>query len=124
MGRPAHKPTEEGKRTAKALAAYGIPQDEIAEVLGICPHTLRKHYSEVLRGAATEANAKVAENLFRTATGAGRESVTAGIFWLKTRAGWRERDKDDRQGGNAGTLTIRWEDDRDRPTVSTEGGSE
>ncbi len=37
-----------------------------------------------------KANAKVAENLYRKATGEGRESVTAAIFWLKTRAGWKE----------------------------------
>jgi hypothetical protein len=37
-----------------------------------------------------KANAKVAENLFRKATGEGRESVTAAIFWLKTRARWKE----------------------------------
>jgi hypothetical protein len=30
------------------------------------------------------------ENLFRRATGEGRESETAAIFWLKTRARWRE----------------------------------
>src|SRR4051795_8852384 len=28
--------------------------------------------------------------LFRIATGSGREAVTAAIFWLKVRAGWRE----------------------------------
>ncbi|HEV7253715.1 MAG TPA: hypothetical protein VGN97_11575, partial [Mesorhizobium sp.] len=32
----------------------------------------------------------VAENLFRKATGEGREAVTAAIFWLKTRARWKE----------------------------------
>ena len=38
----------------------------------------------------TKANARVAENLYRKATGEGREAVTAAIFWLKTRAGWKE----------------------------------
>jgi hypothetical protein len=32
----------------------------------------------------------VAENLYRKATGEGREAVIAAIFWLKTRAGWKE----------------------------------
>jgi hypothetical protein len=27
---------------------------------------------------------------YRKATGDGREAVTAAIFWLKTRAGWKE----------------------------------
>jgi hypothetical protein len=40
--------------------------------------------------AAIKANAKAAKSLFRRATGEGRESVVAAIFWLKTRAGWWE----------------------------------
>ncbi len=32
----------------------------------------------------------MAENLYRKATGDGREAVTAAIFWLKTRARWKE----------------------------------
>jgi hypothetical protein len=28
--------------------------------------------------------------VYRKATGEGRESVTAAIFWLKTRARWKE----------------------------------
>jgi hypothetical protein len=34
-----------------------------------------------------KASAKVAGNLYRIATGSGREAVTAAIFWLKVRAG-------------------------------------
>ena len=41
-------------------------------------------------GAHVKANARVAENLYRKATGEGREAVTAAIFWLKTRARWTE----------------------------------
>ena len=36
------------------------------------------------RAGAIKANARVAESLFRKATGEGRESVIAAIFWLKT----------------------------------------
>jgi hypothetical protein len=32
----------------------------------------------------------MAENLFDKALGDGSQSVTAAIFWLKTRGGWRE----------------------------------
>ncbi len=44
------------------------------------------------RGGASKskANVRAAENLYRKATGDGREAVTAAIFWLKTRAGWKE----------------------------------
>lgn len=76
------------------MASYGIPQADIADVLGIDPKTLRKHYERELAIAATKANALVAQSLFAKAT--SKEitgpSVTAAIFWLKARAGWRTSD--------------------------------
>lgn len=43
-----------------------------------------------LENGAIKANAQVAESHYRKATGQGREAVTTAIFWLKTRARWRE----------------------------------
>ncbi|MCB1470379.1 MAG: hypothetical protein KDK08_25245 [Rhizobiaceae bacterium] len=90
MGRPRHEPDANQRRQVETLAGYGIPEHEIANLIGIDPKTLRRHYREELTHGHTKANAKVAENLFRKATGEGRESVTAAIFWLKTRARWKE----------------------------------
>jgi hypothetical protein len=59
-------------------------------MIGIDAKTLRKHYRQELDHGHTKANAKVAENLYRKATGEGREAVIAAIFWLKTRARWKE----------------------------------
>jgi hypothetical protein len=53
----------------------------------IDPKTLRKHYREELNLGETEANAQVAGFLFNAAKNG---NVTAQIFWLKTRAKWRE----------------------------------
>jgi len=72
------------------MAGYGVPEADIAGVLGVDPKTLRKHYRSELDHGHVKANAKVAENLYRKATGDGREAVIAAIFWLKTRAGWKE----------------------------------
>ena len=66
-------------------------ESEIAAMVGVDPKTLRKHYRHELDHGHAKANAKVAENLFRKATGDGKESVTAAIFWLKARANWKER---------------------------------
>lgn len=90
MGRRAHKPDERGRRQVGALAAYGIPELDIARVVGIDPKTLRKHYREELDTGGIKATAKVAEFLFRKATTEGHQCVTAAIFWMKTRGGWRE----------------------------------
>ncbi|MEX0853890.1 MAG: ParB N-terminal domain-containing protein [Bauldia sp.] len=78
------------RRQVEAMAGYGIPEVDIACVLEIDPKTLRRHYRKELAKGHIKATAKVAENLFRKATGEGRESVIAAIFWLKTRAGWKE----------------------------------
>ena len=90
MGRPPHEPTSMSRRNVEALAGYGVPEADIAGVVGVDPKTLRKHYRQELRYGHVKANAKVAENLFRKATGDGRESVIAAIFWMKTRAQWKE----------------------------------
>ena len=90
-GRPEFKPTDAQRTQVKAMAAYGVPQEDIAKVIGCSPVTLRKHCWQELEIAAIEANAKVAQSLFRKAVdGTGKESVTAAIFWLKCRAGWRD----------------------------------
>jgi hypothetical protein len=90
MGRRAHKPDPADRRQVETLAGFGVREDDIAGVLGIDPKTLRKHYRHELHHGHVKANARVAENLYRKATGEGREAVTAAIFWLKTRAGWKE----------------------------------
>lgn len=90
VARPAHKPEPVTRRQVEAMAGYGVPESDIARVVGVDPKTLRKHYREELDTGHVKANAKVAENLFRKATGEGREAVIAAILWLKTRAGWKE----------------------------------
>jgi hypothetical protein len=98
MGRRAHKPDPVSRRQVEAMAAYGIPETDIARVAGIDPKTLRKHYRDELDTGHIKANAKVAEFLFRKATTEGAQCVTAAIFWLKTRGGWRESPQDHRLG--------------------------
>jgi len=84
-----HVPTEEQRKTVQAFAGYGIPENDIANVLGIDPKTLRKHYRAELDTAFVQANARVAQSLFKMATEGG--NVAAAIFWLKARASWTER---------------------------------
>jgi hypothetical protein len=69
------------------MAAYGIPEVDIGRVVGIDAKTLRKYYRDELDLGETKANAQVAGFLFNSARNG---NVTAQIFWLKTRARWRE----------------------------------
>jgi hypothetical protein len=90
MGRKAHLPDPTSRRQVEAMAAYGVPEADIATVIGIDPKTLRKHYRQELNTGGIKANSKVAESLYKKALGDGAQSVTAAIFWLKTRAQWKE----------------------------------
>lgn len=97
MARPEYRPTEKDRAAVQTMAAYGIPQPDIAAVVGCDEKTLRKHFRQELDTAATQANARVAAALFKKATSDGPSSVAAAIFWLKARAGWQEA-KDDVMG--------------------------
>lgn len=87
--KPCHAPTEVTRAQVAALSSYGVPHEDIAEFLGVHRLTLTKHYKNELHNGRILANAAVAKRLFKSATKEG--NVTAMIFWLKTRAGWRDR---------------------------------
>jgi len=88
MSRKPHQPTDEQRKTVKAMVGYGIVQDDIATVIGIDPKTMRLHYAAEIAKGAIEANAQVAQSLFQNAT--KHRNVTAQIWWTKTRMGWKE----------------------------------
>ena len=89
-GRPSFEPTDAQRVLVGELAACGVRQEIIARRIGIDSKTLRKAFRRELREGKQDACATVAEKLFRTATGNGRNAITAQIFWLKTQARWRE----------------------------------
>src|SRR3954454_24564648 len=85
----AVEPSDEDRRLVRAMAGFGVPQTDIATHLGIAPKTLRKHFRDELDRGTVEANVKVAQSLFQMATTG--KNVAAAIFWMKARAGWREK---------------------------------
>ncbi len=46
------------------MAAYGVPEPDIARVVAIDPKTLRKHYRDELDTGHVKATVRVAEFLF------------------------------------------------------------
>lgn len=83
-----HTPTDESREVVTNLAIAGFPQNQICKALGLGERTLQKHYSDELRKGALLATAAVAGKLYDKAIGG---DTTACIFWMKTRAGWREK---------------------------------
>ena len=94
----AYEPNDKDRATVKAMASYGIPQEDIGRVLGISHVTLRKYYEPELDTAAIQANAKVAETCYAMAVSGQHPAAT--FFWLKTRAGWREVERIEHVGGD------------------------
>ncbi len=109
MARPKHTPDPALRRQVEAMAGYGIPELGIAKVMGVDPKTLRKHYRSELDLGHLKANSAVAQSLFKKATGDGPQSVTAAIFWAKTRMGlWKETviNEHGGVGGNPVTFAV------------------
>ena len=81
MARQAFAVTEERQEKVRQLAARGVPQEDIAKIIGCAAKTLRRRFREELSSGAAEANVAVAGFLFSAAKGG---SVPAQMFWTKT----------------------------------------
>lgn len=95
-GRPAFEPTQAMRSKIAIMAACGMPQDFMCTQIinpqtkkAIDKKTLEKVFRAELDQGMVEANGHVAQALFKKAVGGGAQSVTAAIFWLKCRAGWK-----------------------------------
>jgi hypothetical protein len=86
MARKTFPVTDAMRERVRRLAGVGVPQEDIANIIGCDAKTLRKHLRGELDRGAAEATAAVASYLFANAKGG---NVAAQIFWLK-RARWRE----------------------------------
>ena len=84
-----HVPTPETTAEVELLSGFGIRQEDIGQYLGINTDTLCKYYREQLDRGVVKANRSVMRALHKNAT--DNNNVAAQIFWLKTRAGWREK---------------------------------
>ena len=89
MARKAFAVTDAMRERVRYLAGVGVPQDEIAKIIGCAAKTLRKRFRDDLDRGVAEATATVCGFLFAAAKGG---SIPAIIFWLKTRAHWREKN--------------------------------
>jgi hypothetical protein len=99
-GRPPHLPDATTRNKVFMLSTVGTRHEDIATVLNISADTLTKYYKEELDKGRIEANASVAETLFKQAK---EGNTTAMIFWLKSRAKWKESTQHEISGNADGT---------------------
>ena len=83
-----HRPTDDTRAKVRSLVIAGVAHDDICRVIGVAKATLYKHYRDDLDRALAETNANVASTLVQKALNG---DTTAAIFFLKARAGWRDR---------------------------------
>jgi len=106
-----HIPTEATKEQVKRLSALGCPHEDIATRLKISADTLVKYYKDELDEGRIDANAAIAGTLFSQAK---KGNTAAAIFWLKTRARWKETSAHEISGNNGGSIQIAWADEDDK----------
>jgi Asp-tRNA(Asn)/Glu-tRNA(Gln) amidotransferase A subunit family amidase len=104
-GRPAHKVTKEYQDTAKRLSALGVTHEDIALRLKISADTLTKYYQIELDEGRIDANSAIAGTLFQQAKNG---NTAAAIFWLKTRAKWKEVSSHEITGKDGGPIEERY----------------
>ena len=106
VGRPAHQPTDQNRLQVKTLAAVGIRHEDIALKLGISADTLTKYYRQELDDGRIDANSQIGKSLYEQAKNG---NTAAMIFWLKTRAGWKETQVQEHTGPDGQPLVINWQ---------------
>ena len=96
-----HQPTEKTKKLVESTSGYGLPQEQIAVLVGIDEKTLRKHYREQLDKGKAIANSTVAQTLYNKAVSGDTTSL---IWWTKAQMRWSETVKNEMTGANGEPL--------------------
>jgi len=84
-----HVPSRRKRRLVEGMVAAGLPINAVAGLMDISDDTLRKHYAKELATGHDKAVALMARSVYRRAM---QGDTTAALFWLKSKAGWRDRD--------------------------------
>ena len=111
VGHPPHEPTEENRKLVSFAIAIGGTEPAIAEFIGISDNTLRKYYRKELDIGLFRFTMALAKKGYQTAMGDGPQAAAWGMFFLKTRAGWREVTRQEQTGEGGGPIKwiVGWE---------------
>lgn len=120
------QPTDAEREIVRGLVAYGADQEAICHELfagraklapdrasgpgvtkPISVDTLERKFRAELDHGLAQANARVAESVFKRATNLKHpQGAISAMFWLKTRAGWKETTKVEHGGKVAWELDL------------------
>ena len=123
VGRPTHKPTPETRNAVQGMAAAGLWQYEICQILGLSENTLVKHYRRELDNGWATNVALASKVIFDQMANKTDRAFDAAKFFLTKRGRglWSEKNQVELKGANSGpaqTQTLNIEalsfDERDR----------
>ena len=86
-GRPKFKVTPENIKQVELLSGLGVPQEQIASIIGCSVDTMVLYFKEQLVNGKAKANSQIGQMLFKKALGG---DTTALIFWAKTQMRFKE----------------------------------
>ena len=104
MGKRGPKPqlpTAEQRRLVRLYSGYGIPQRDIANLIGQSLSWIDKHCRDELDIGISETKARVGRTIV---TQALNGNLTAAIFYAKTQMCWRETNRLEHSGANGGPI--------------------
>lgn len=92
MGRPPHVPTETTRILVAALASVGAQPGAIAHEIGISRSVLYLRYKDELAEGKVRVTNRIALGIVQRAL---KGDNACAFFYMKTRAGWSERQTHD-----------------------------
>lgn len=95
------EPSPEERRQVEHFVACGMTQEQIGLVLDKSTDSLQRHCRHELDAGLLKVNARVGARLFKKAMDGDTASL---IFWMKSRAGWKERHVFEHTGADGGAI--------------------
>ena len=96
-GKPPVDISDAMRAQVRKMAGYGLTQAQAADVLGISEPTLQRRLADEFKVGIEQCDGRIVNNLKRIAMDeAGTHpgpTVTAAIFYAKTRLGWHETQR-------------------------------
>lgn len=105
-GAPSHVPTAHSLKQARYCGMIGLSHADIRRILCISQAVYEDSYREAVEDGRSQGKLHVAKEMFRKATkqSDAMPNVTAGIFWLKARADWKEAEALEISGPDGGPI--------------------
>lgn len=90
QGRPPYQANEQTKAQIGLMAAAGLTRHAIYTMLGIDKKTFTKYHEEDYQMGLDRMVSSVAARIYRKAISNDSDALSAGMFLLKMRAGWKD----------------------------------